>query len=60
MLVEQPAGQPHLGLPIKFSDEPGHLNGRLDEPGQSTDQLLHDIGYDDASIAALRQCGAIG
>ena len=60
MLVEQPAGQPHLGLPIKFSDEPGQLHGRLDEPGQSTDQLLHDIGYDDASIAALRQCGAIG
>ena len=44
MLVEQPAGQPHLGLPIKFAHEPGVLNGRLDGLGESTQTVLAQAG----------------
>ena len=42
MLVEQPAGQPHLGIPIKFKHEPGSLDGRLDALGASTEAVLRD------------------
>ena len=60
MRVEQPAGQPHLGLPIKFQHEPGVLVGDLDELGASTDAVLQELGYSDAERAALRIAGAIG
>ena len=60
MRIEQPAGQPHLGLPIKFRDEPGALNGRLDSLGESTDAVLGEAGFDAPQIAALRAQGALG
>ena len=59
MLVEDPPGQPHLGLPIKFRDEPGRLAPKLDELGASTEAVLREVGCDDAAIEALRQSGAI-
>ncbi|NCT81998.1 MAG: CoA transferase [Comamonadaceae bacterium] len=60
MRVEQPDGQPHLGLPIKFAAEPGRLDGRLDERGGSTDAVLAKAGYAPEAIAALRERGAVG
>jgi len=59
MLVEDPPGQPHLGLPIRFQDEPGRLEGRLDELGASTDAILAELGLDAAAVAALRAAGAV-
>jgi crotonobetainyl-CoA:carnitine CoA-transferase CaiB-like acyl-CoA transferase len=60
MRVESPAGQPHLGLPIKFAQEPGVLDGHLDELGASTDAVLAAHGFDATQIAGLRQAGALG
>ena len=40
MLVHEPIGQPHLGLPIKFKHEPGRLDTRLDALGASTQAVL--------------------
>ena len=59
MLIEDPPGQPHLGLPIKFRDEPGRLVPHLDELGASTEAVLREIGCDDAALAALRAAGAM-
>ncbi len=50
MRVEQPAGQPHLGLPIKFRHEPGRLDGRLDALGASTAGVLGELGIDPSSL----------
>ncbi len=50
MRVEQPVGQPHLGLPIKFQHEPGRLDGRLDALGASTAQVLREAGIDPSSL----------
>ena len=36
MVVERPAGQPHLGIPIKFRHEPGRIDPHLDALGAST------------------------
>jgi crotonobetainyl-CoA:carnitine CoA-transferase CaiB-like acyl-CoA transferase len=60
MRVEQPAGQPHLGLPIKFGDEPGRVDPHLDALGESTDSVLAQAGYSAEQIAALRSGGALG
>lgn len=59
MRVEQPDGQPHLGLPIKFRAEPGVLDGRLDSKGASTDAVLLSVGYTADAISELRQAGAV-
>jgi len=60
MLVQQPGEPPQLGLPIKFSAEPGRLDARLDERGGSTDAVLAQAGYAPEAIAALRERGAVG
>ena len=59
MRPELPAGQPHLGIPIRFSGEPGRLDARLEEKGESTDAVLVELGYDLQAIAALRAAGAL-
>ncbi|MCA1857357.1 CoA transferase [Massilia oculi] len=59
MLVEDPPGQPHLGLPIRFREEPGRLVPRLDQPGESTAAILAELGLDAAAVAALRAAGAV-
>jgi crotonobetainyl-CoA:carnitine CoA-transferase CaiB-like acyl-CoA transferase len=60
MRVEQPAGQPHLGIPIKFRHEPGVLDGRLDELGASTEAVLREAGFSAEQTATLRALGALG
>ncbi len=59
MVVEVPAGQPHLGLPIKFREEPGQLKVQLEELGASTEAVLREAGYDSDALADLRRSGAI-
>jgi crotonobetainyl-CoA:carnitine CoA-transferase CaiB-like acyl-CoA transferase len=54
MRIDDPAGQPHLGIPIRFTDEPGTLHGHLDSLGASTDQVLRELGLDAMQIAHLR------
>jgi crotonobetainyl-CoA:carnitine CoA-transferase CaiB-like acyl-CoA transferase len=60
MVIEQPAGQPHLGIPIKFRAEPGRIDPHLDALGESTDMVLREAGYAEAEITALRAAGALG
>ncbi len=52
MRVEAPAGQPHLGIPIKFTEEPGRINPSLDGLGASTAAVLREAGLSDEQIAA--------
>lgn len=37
-------GGTHLGIPIKFTNEPGRLNPMLDALGGSTDEVLAEVG----------------
>lgn len=37
-------GGTHLGIPIKFANEPGRINPQLDEVGQSTAAVLAELG----------------
>jgi crotonobetainyl-CoA:carnitine CoA-transferase CaiB-like acyl-CoA transferase len=42
MLVRDEDGNPHLGLPIKFRDEPGRLDPRLPQLGEHTAAAIAD------------------
>jgi crotonobetainyl-CoA:carnitine CoA-transferase CaiB-like acyl-CoA transferase len=57
MVVEDQRGWEHLGIPIKFADEPGKV--RFDPParGQHSEEILRAIGYSDAELAAMKADG---
>lgn len=46
-------GQEHVGLPIKFQQEPGRADLRVPKLGEHTAEILRGIGYSDADIAKL-------
>ena len=37
-------GGKHLGIPIKFANEPGRINSALDDIGGSTEAVLKELG----------------
>jgi crotonobetainyl-CoA:carnitine CoA-transferase CaiB-like acyl-CoA transferase len=47
-------GHEHIGIPIKFADEPGRVDFRLPHIGEHNVELLASLGYSSAEIAALR------
>lgn len=57
MVVEDARGWEHIGIPIKFEDEPGQI--RFDPPahGQHSEEILRGLGYSDAELAAMKADG---
>ena len=51
MLVRDPEGNLHIGLPIRFRDEPGRLDPALPDLGAHTEEVLRQTGLPDATIA---------
>jgi crotonobetainyl-CoA:carnitine CoA-transferase CaiB-like acyl-CoA transferase len=58
MVIEDQRGWEHLGIPIKFADEPGRV--RFDPPrhGEHSEEILRTLGYSDAELAAMKADGA--
>lgn len=55
-------GQPDaevVGLPIDMSRAPRPRNYRVCHPGEHTDELLAELGYDGAATAVLRGSGVV-
>jgi crotonobetainyl-CoA:carnitine CoA-transferase CaiB-like acyl-CoA transferase len=50
----------HLKVPIHFSKTPGGYYRHPEHVGQSTDDVLAEVGYSQDDIAALRSAGAMG
>ena len=57
--VEFPGGITHLGIPIKFANEPGVLNPAAPRLGEHTAGVLATAGYSPAALDTLRMAGAI-
>jgi crotonobetainyl-CoA:carnitine CoA-transferase CaiB-like acyl-CoA transferase len=60
MKIEFADGQTHLGIPIKFSEEPGAVRPVAPRLGQHTESALAAAGVDAAGIGHLRAAGALG
>ena len=58
--VEQPGIGRYLmpGLPVEFGAFEREMPRRAPELGEHTDEILAEIGYSPAEIAALRETGA--
>ena len=52
MLVRDGAGNLHIGIPIKYAEEPGRLDPAVPALGADTAEILGELGFTGAQIAA--------
>jgi crotonobetainyl-CoA:carnitine CoA-transferase CaiB-like acyl-CoA transferase len=57
MIVEDPNGLEHIGIPMKFLKEPGELKFKYAEVGQHTREILSQLGYSTSEQDAMRDVG---
>ena len=59
MVLEDERGLKHLGIPIKFREEPGRVRFEWPEQGADGPAILRRLGYPEDQIAALKRDGVI-
>ncbi len=59
MVLKDARGWDHLGVPIKFADEPGRASFRLPAHGQHSSEILRSLGYAEDQIGSLKENGVI-
>ena len=59
MLLTDADGGEHLGIPIRFAQEPGEVDFRLPKLGEHNREVLAAIGYSDADLDALSTAGTL-
>jgi crotonobetainyl-CoA:carnitine CoA-transferase CaiB-like acyl-CoA transferase len=59
MVITGPDGHKHLGIPIRFLDEPGQANLKLPDYGAHSTQLAREAGLNDDAINVLKARGAL-
>lgn len=59
MLLHDEDARPHLGVPIKFSEEPARPVLVLPRQGEHAAELLASLGYDDATIEDYFERGVL-
>ena len=59
MILEDRHGWEHLGVPMKFSREPGTPDFALPSVGEHAEAILTELGYTVEAITALREANVI-
>ena len=59
MVLKDARGWDHLGVPIKFADEPARPGFDPPAHGQHSAEILRDLGYSEGDIGKLKQNGVI-
>ena len=49
----------HIKVPVHFSKTPGGYYRHAEQPGQSTEAVLREVGYGPEEVAALKDAGAV-
>jgi crotonobetainyl-CoA:carnitine CoA-transferase CaiB-like acyl-CoA transferase len=55
MVLTDQRGLKHLGIPIKFRDEPGRVRFAWPEQGADGPSILRELGYDEDAITRLQR-----
>ncbi|MSQ20511.1 MAG: CoA transferase [Betaproteobacteria bacterium] len=55
MLLRDSEGVPHVGVPIKFSNDPARPNFHVPKLGEHAQEILRRIGYTDTEIDLLEK-----
>ena len=59
MVFEDERGWEHLGVPMKFSHEPGVPRLKFAALGEDGPEIIKSLGYSDEDVAAMRRQGVI-
>jgi len=59
MVLKDERGWDHIGVPIRFQDEPARPNFRPPAHGEHSSQILRGLGYGDVEIERFRNGGVI-
>lgn len=59
MVLHDAQGNRHLGIPIRFRDEPGRADLRLPDFGEHSEELARETGLDPQAVMALKARGVI-
>ena len=59
MRLTDEGGNPHIGIPLKFEQEPGRASLELPEYGEHSVELAREVGIDEQKIQALKARNAI-
>lgn len=57
MVLVDEHGWEHVGTPIRFVDEPGRVGSRLPALGEHSAEVLREVGYGEAELAAMKATG---
>ena len=57
MVVEDARGWEHIGVAIKYADEPGLVDFTLARLGEHSEEILRGLGYTDTELAVMKAEG---
>jgi crotonobetainyl-CoA:carnitine CoA-transferase CaiB-like acyl-CoA transferase len=60
MIVEDDSGQEHIGIPIKFKNEPGRIDFNAPALGANNTDMARLVGFDENEIQAMKNKGVFG
>ncbi len=60
MIVEDDKGWEHIGIPIKFAQEPGRINFDVPQLGEHNRELARAVGFNDVQIRDMLEKGVFG
>ena len=60
MIIEDEQGREHIGIPIKFKNEPGKVNFLAPELGADNEAVALGLGFTPEQIQAMKEKGVFG
>ena len=58
MIIEDSEGNEHIGIPIKFQNEPGGVNFSAPTLGEHNREVALSLGYSETEVDEFERSGA--